>query len=126
MVVGLPPLKAAVEGVCEVGMPVTAAVLTTIVGFLPLAYVGGAMGKLIAILPMVVISCLAISLVECLFMLPAHLSHLPDPNINHRKLNPVSRAAERLHGLTSRWMEWFVARVYTPFLSKALYWRYIS
>jgi len=123
---GLPPLKAAVEGVCEVGMPVTAAVLTTIVGFLPLAYVGGAMGKLIAILPMVVISCLAISLVECLSMLPAHLSHLPDPHINHRKLNPVSRAAEQLHGLTSRGMEWFVARVYTPFLSQALYWRYIS
>ena len=99
---------------------------TTIVTFLPLAYVGGVMGKFIAILPMVVISCLAISLVECLVLLPAHLSHLPDPNINHRKLNPVSRAAERLHGLTSRGMEWFVARIYTPFLSKVLYWRYIS
>jgi len=123
---GLPPLKAAVEGVCEVGMPVTAAVLTTIVGFLPLAYVGGVMGKFIAILPMVVISCLAISLVECLILLPAHLSHLPDPNINHRKLNPVSRASEQLHSMTSRCMEWFVACVYTPFLSKALYWRYIS
>lgn len=123
---GLPPLKAAVEGVCEVGMPVTAAVLTTIVGFLPLAYVGGVMGKFIAILPLVVISCLAISLVECMVLLPAHLSHLPDPNINHRKLDPVSRAAKQLNCLTSRCMEWFVARVYTPFLSKALYWRYIS
>ena len=123
---GLPPLKAAVEGVCEVGMPVTAAVLTTIVGFLPLAYVGGVMGKFIAILPLVVISCLAISLVECLVLLPAHLSHLPDPKINHRKLNSVSRTAEQLNGVTSRCMEWFVARVYTPFLSKALYWRYIS
>jgi multidrug efflux pump subunit AcrB len=123
---GLPPLKAAVEGVCEVGMPVTAAVFTTIVTFLPLAYVGGVMGKFIAILPAVVISCLAISLVECLILLPAHLSHLPDPNINHRKLNSVSRAMEQLHSLTSRGMEWFVARIYTPFLSKALYWRYIS
>jgi multidrug efflux pump subunit AcrB len=123
---GLPPLRAAVEGVLEVGMPVIAAVLTSIVAFLPLAYVGGIMGKFISILPTVVISCLAISLVECLILLPAHLSHLPDPNINHRKLNPLSRVIERLHGLTSRGMEWFVARVYTPFLSKALYWRYIS
>jgi len=123
---GLPPLRAAVEGVCEVGMPVTAAVFTTIVTFLPLAYVGGVMGKFIAILPAVVISCLAISLVECLILLPAHLSHLPDPNINHRKLNPVSRAMELVHSLTSRGMEWFVAHIYTPFLSKALYWRYIS
>ena len=123
---GLPPLKAAVEGVCEVGMPVTAAVLTTIVGFLPLAYVGGVMGKFIAILPLVVISCLAISLVECLVLLPAHLSHLPDPKINYRKLNSVSRTAEQLNGVISRCMEWFVARVYTSFLSKALYWRDIS
>jgi len=123
---GLSPLNAVVEGVCEVGMPVTASVLTTIVGFLPLAYVAGVMGKFIAIIPMVVISCLAISLVECLFLLPAHLRHLPEPNINHRNLNPVSRAAEQLHGLTTRGMEWFVSRVYMPFLSKALYWRYIS
>jgi multidrug efflux pump subunit AcrB len=123
---GLPPLKAAVEGVCEVGMPVTAAVLTTIVTFLPLAYVGGVMGKFIAILPAVVIACLAISLVECLILLPAHLSHLPDPDVDHRKLNPVSRAVEKLHSLTSRGMEWFVDCIYTPFLSKALYWRYIS
>lgn len=122
----LPPLRAAVEGVCEVGLPVIAAVLTTIVAFLPLAYVGGIMGKFISILPTVVIACLALSLVECLILLPAHLNHLPDPNINHRKLNPVSRAIERLHGFTSRGMEWFVVRVYTPFLSKALYWRYIS
>lgn len=123
---GLPPLRAAVEGVCEVGLPVTAAVLTTIVTFLPLAYVGGVMGKIIAILPVVVISCLVISLVECLVLLPAHLSHLPDPNIHHRKRNPVGRAVQQIHHLTSEGMEWFVARIYTPFLSKALYWRYIS
>jgi len=43
---GKPPLKAAVDGVCEVGMPVFAAVTTTIAAFIPLAYVGGTMGKL--------------------------------------------------------------------------------
>jgi len=123
---GLTPLKAAVEGVCEVGLPVTAAVLTTIVGFLPLAYVGGVMGKFIAILPVVVIACLAISLVECLILLPAHLRHLPDPTINHRRAGPICRTVGRIQGLTSRGMEWFVARIYTPFLSQALYWRYIS
>jgi multidrug efflux pump subunit AcrB len=81
---GLPPLKAAVAGVCEVGMPVSAAVLTSVVTFLPLAYVGGVMGKFIAILPVVVISCLVISLVECLLLLPAHLSDLPASDINRR------------------------------------------
>ncbi len=61
-------------------MPVLAAVLTTIVAFTPLFYIGGIMGKFIAIMPVVVIACLVVSLVECLFLLPAHLSHLPDPN----------------------------------------------
>lgn len=123
---GLPPLKAAVEGVCEVGMPVTAAVLTSIVAFLPLAYVAGVMGKFIAILPTVVISCLAISLMECLILLPAHLSHLPASDKDHRKLHPVARTVVKLHGLTSRGMEWFVIRVYSPLLSRALDWRYFS
>ncbi|MEE4607826.1 MAG: efflux RND transporter permease subunit, partial [Desulfobacteraceae bacterium] len=60
---GKPPLRAAVDGVSEVGMPVLAAVTTTIVAFLPLAYVGGIMGKFIRILPAVVIACLAVSLI---------------------------------------------------------------
>ena len=123
---GKPPLRAAVDGICEVGMPVTAAVLTTIVAFIPLFYVGGIMGKFIAILPLVVIACLAISLVECLFLLPAHLSHLPNPNREETHFNPISRKLEALHRLTSRGMEWFVTRIYKPFLAKTLYWRYIS
>ena len=124
--IGKPPLRAAVDGVCEVGMPVIAAVTTTIVAFLPLAYIGGIMGKFIKILPIVVIACLAISLVECLIILPAHLSHLPDPNIKPKTRNPFKRRIDALHRLTSRGMEWFVEHMYAPFLGKVLYWRYIS
>jgi multidrug efflux pump subunit AcrB len=123
---GKPPLKAAVDGVSEVGMPVIAAVVTTIVAFIPLLYIGGIMGKFIAIMPVVVISCLAVSLVECLMLLPAHLSHLPDPNVRNNNMNRLARRLETVHRLTSSGMEWFVARIYTPLLSKALYYRYIS
>ena len=123
---GEPPLKAAVEGVSEVGMPVVAAVLTTIVAFLPLLYVGGIMGKFIQILPTVVIACLAVSLVECLILLPAHLSHLPDPNVENGHLNPITRRFDAVHRATSRGMEWFVSRIYRPFLSRARNYRYIS
>ncbi|MFA6244485.1 MAG: efflux RND transporter permease subunit, partial [Candidatus Hydrogenedentales bacterium] len=69
---GDPPLTAAVNGVMEVGMPVIGAVTTTIVAFIPLMFVGGIMGKFIAILPVVVIAALTISMVESLFTLPAH------------------------------------------------------
>jgi len=121
------PFKAAVEGVWEVGMPVVAAVITTIVAFLPLAFIKGIMGKFISILPVVVIACLLISLVECLILLPAHLSHLPDPN-----LPPTQKGfflfswIDRLHRSVARALEWFVDMVYLPFLTKALHWRYLS
>jgi multidrug efflux pump subunit AcrB len=123
---GKTALKAAVDGVAEVGMPVIAAILTTIVAFVPLFYVGGIMGKFISILPAVVIACLVVSLVECLFLLPAHLSHLPDPNRSRDQESRLVRRLSRVQQTTSRWMEVFVARVYMPFLSKALNWRYIS
>ncbi|RJQ65441.1 MAG: efflux RND transporter permease subunit [Desulfobacteraceae bacterium] len=123
---GMPPLRAAVEGVSEVGMPVIAAVLTTIVAFVPLFFVGGIMGKFIAILPVVVIACLAVSLVECLLMLPAHLSHLPDPGRKRLHVNALFRRLDALHRATANGMEWFIGYVYTPFLKKSLYWRYIS
>ncbi|GBC63975.1 AcrB/AcrD/AcrF family protein [Desulfonema ishimotonii] len=113
------PLRAAVEGVSEVGMPVITAVITTIVAFLPLAYIKGTMGKFIGILPVVVIACLVISLVECLFLLPAHLSHLPDPNGKKGR-------RKSFRNLAARGLELFVARIYTPFLTQALRWRYVS
>ncbi len=123
---GKPPLQAAVDGVHEVGLPVVAAVVTSVVAFLPLAYISGIMGKFIAILPMVVIACLAVSLVECLFLLPAHLSHLPDVNRAPTKSDKLFRRLEVVQRTTSRGMEWFVERVYTPFLSMTLNWRYVS
>jgi len=72
------PMLAAVNGVMEVGMPVLAAVTTTIVAFIPLGLIGGVLGKFIEIMPVAVIASLAVSLIECLFILPSHLKHLPN------------------------------------------------
>ena len=118
---GKPAPVAAVDGVMEVGMPVIAAVVTTIVAFLPLAFIKGIMGKFIAILPVVVIACLVISLMECMVLLPAHLNHLPLPDPERKK-----RWTGRFYNLTGRGLEWFVSRAYMPFLRKALLWRYVS
>jgi multidrug efflux pump subunit AcrB len=122
---GESPLDAAVNGVKEVAMPVLAAVTTTIVAFIPLSYVGGTMGKFVAILPTVVISCLIISLVESLFLLPAHLSHLPDLNAPKKLWGPFA-LLERGRLATSRGLENFIEQRYTPFITKVLNWRYVS
>jgi multidrug efflux pump subunit AcrB len=67
-------LQAAVDGVREVAMPVTFSVLTSVAAFLPLVFVEGALGKFIKVIPLVVVSILLVSLIESLFVLPAHLS----------------------------------------------------
>jgi len=118
---GLGPMQAAVEGTREVALPVIGAVTTTIIAFIPLAYVGGIMGKFIAIVPVVVVSCLVISLVECLILLPAHLNHLPDPNNGKQR-----KSVFHIHLYTNAWMEWFMEHVYGPFVLASLRWRYVS
>ncbi|ERP38773.1 efflux RND transporter permease subunit [Chitinivibrio alkaliphilus] len=72
---GLPPFQAAVEGVLDVALPVTTAVLTTILAFLPFFFLQGRMGSFIYQLALVVIGAISFSLVESFFVLPAHLAH---------------------------------------------------
>ena len=70
---GAKTLQAAVEGLMEVITPVTTAVLTTMAAFLPLMLLPGILGKFMLVIPMVVTSALAISLVEAYWLLPAHI-----------------------------------------------------
>ena len=71
---GKSPQAAATRGTLEVAQPVILAVLTTVVAFLPLAFVEGIMGKFMFNIPVVVIAILLFSLVESLLILPAHLA----------------------------------------------------
>ena len=72
---GMGFLPAAIRAVREVAMPVTFSVLTNCVAFLPLYFIPGFMGKFFQMIPVVVCIVFLISLFECLFVLPAHLSH---------------------------------------------------
>ncbi|MDH3997852.1 MAG: efflux RND transporter permease subunit [Desulfuromonadales bacterium] len=71
---GKPYLKAATDGAIEVAQPVIFAILTSVTAFMPLLLTSGIMGKFIMVIPAVVIIILLVSLVECLFILPAHLA----------------------------------------------------
>jgi len=74
---GMPPLQAAEVGATDVAAPVVAAVLTTCVAFVPLAFIKSRMGASLAVLPVVVNCALLFSLCEAFFILPAHLRHRP-------------------------------------------------
>ena len=115
---GVPTQEAIVLGAQEVAMPVTFSVLTTMAAFGPLLLVGGNTAKVLMAIPVVVVSTLAFSLVESLFILPHHLSNLGQGNpqgLGHRIQAKVSGALDAL-----------IERVYRPFLARALAWRYAS
>ncbi len=72
---GEPALLAATRGTDQVFWPVVATVLTTIVAFLPLAFIKGTIGDLLGMLPWVVACALAMSVVEAILILPSHIGY---------------------------------------------------
>jgi len=70
---GMAALPATLEALREVFAPVTTAVLTTMAAFLPLMLLPGILGKFMLVIPLVVTTALAISLVEAFWMLPSHV-----------------------------------------------------
>ena len=69
---GLAPLTATVSALREVWLPVTTSSLTTIATFLPLMLMTGFLGQLMGVVPEVVCLALIISIVQALWILPAH------------------------------------------------------
>lgn len=118
---GLPWLEAAITGTRGIAMPVTFSVLTNMVTFMPIFFVPGFMGKVFREIPLVVVTVFFISLIESLFILPAHLGH--------KGKGREGRIFPKLHELQQRFGAFFVRMVrtrYGPFLGLVLRWRYIS
>lgn len=72
---GEPAMVAAVNGVKEVGSGVFSSFLTTCCVLGPLMFLTGEMGRVLRVLPMMLILVLAASLLEAFLILPAHLGH---------------------------------------------------
>lgn len=129
---GMPAHRAAVTGAQEVMWPVIVSVTTTIGAFVPLFFIQGQIGDFMGQLPLVVIAALSISLVEALVILPAHMRHIPAPQVARAAEPPVARR-RLLHGLTEsvrRFKDWILhgllQRPYERLLVIALRWRYVS
>jgi multidrug efflux pump subunit AcrB len=70
----IPPLRAAVEGTREVMVPVLGSVATTVAAFLPLLLGEGIIGRILFIIPVVVVTALVFSLIQAFLVLPSHLA----------------------------------------------------
>ena len=110
------PLEAAINGTKEVAVPVTFGILTTILAFVPLIFIEGALGNWFAPVAMVAIPVLLFSLVESKLILPAHTWRRSEP-----------RTAEQTESGFSAWQrkiansfENFAQNRYQPFLDFTL------
>ena len=121
---GAPALDAVIKGVSEVGLAVLVAIATTIAAFFPLYHIEGVLGKFIAPLPTAVIACLLISLLECLFILPAHLSDLPEYSGRPQR-NGLLNVLDGFHKRTMAAMDIAGTRIYLPVLKACVRFRYI-
>ncbi len=115
-------LKAAIDGTREVGGPVVFSILTNIVAFVPLMFIPGETGKFWGPLPVVVIIVLSLSLIESLFILPAHLAHAQAAN---RLPNSLGSRLHRGQQAFSLAFSRVVEIVYQPILLFCLRWRYV-
>lgn len=118
---GMGYLDAAIKGARDISKPVIFSILTNIIAFVPLLFIPGTTGKFWWPLPAVVIVVLAVSLLEALFILPAHLGHVSGKN-------PLKfmRRVERWQQAFAKRFNYFVNKYYRGFLALCLRHRYIT
>jgi multidrug efflux pump subunit AcrB len=110
-------LQAAVDGVSEVQGGVLSSFITTVCVLGPLAFLAGDIGRVLEVVPLVLILVLVVSLVEAFFILPAHLGHA----LNHH-------APIRSRGLRQRFdvsIDWMRERLVGRAVDTLLRWRYL-
>jgi len=114
---GKSALDAVVDGVSEVKNGVIASFTTTVCVFGPLCFLDGNMGKILKVMPVVLILVMAVSLIEAFWILPSHLAHALARN------GKISAGRFRI---------WFDSRidavrekVVGPVVDMAVSWRYL-
>jgi multidrug efflux pump subunit AcrB len=119
---GKPYLQAAMDGAVEVSVPIVFAILTSVAAFSPLLFISGTMGKLIWTIPSVVILLFLVSLVESLFVLPAHLAIGQPRTVQGRVLTAIEGVRKKFGHQLQR----FIDGPYGRTLRFALFYRYAT
>ncbi|MDC6351263.1 efflux RND transporter permease subunit [Zeaxanthinibacter sp. PT1] len=118
---GKKPIQAAIDGTMEVIPPIVSAIITTILAFSIFFFLEGRIGEFFGEVSVIVILTLAVSLVEALIILPAHLAHSkalqkqsdkPKKGLAKifAKLRGINRAGDNM-------MAWMRDKIYSPVLA---------
>lgn len=115
---GMDRIDAAIKGTFDVIPSIVAAILTTVIIFSIFFFLEGRVGEVFGDISFVVITTLVVSLIEALFILPAHIAH--------------SKALQRkgdktgLQRVMEKFLQGFIDKVYAPILNFIIYYRLAS
>lgn len=118
---GMSRIEAAIQGTRDISKPVVFSILTNVIAFIPLLFLPGTFGKFWWPMPAVVIAVLLVSLIEALFILPAHLGHGSDKE-RFKIGKHVTKWQRAFARRFNRWVE----RYYRPLLNTCLRNRYVT
>ncbi len=117
---------AAIAGTSEVIVPVIFGVLTTIAAFLPILIISGRMGQFFSLIGWVVVICLIFSIIECMLILPSHISHRITRGPLAFTETGFVKWWIKFQGVFARSLENLAHNHYQPFLIKTLEWRWVT
>jgi multidrug efflux pump subunit AcrB len=111
-------VESVVSGVYQVATPATFGVLTTIIAFTPTLFVDGVFGAFPEACGWVVVLCLAFSLLESKWILPAHLAH------SRPSSNPLLLAMNRVQQGCNARLRHFIHYRFSPLMQRCVANRY--
>lgn len=127
---GKTPVQAAIDGTMEVLPPIVSAIITTILAFSIFLFLDGRIGEFFGEVSVIVILTLAVSLIEALIILPAHLAHSKALQpVNDKPKKGIAKVFSKLRGINKagdRFMAWLRDKMYSPTLRFALKYKLLT
>ncbi|WP_445733936.1 efflux RND transporter permease subunit [Mariniflexile sp.] len=128
---GKTPIQAAIDGTMEVLPPVVSAIITTLLAFSLFFFLESRIGEFFGEVAVIVILTLAISLIEALLILPAHLAHskaLRKPVVeeNPSRMKQFFSKMREINKLGDKIMGFLRDKMYSPTISFILKFKILS
>ncbi len=127
---GKSPIQAAVDGTIEVIPPIVSAVITTLLAFSVFLFLDSRIGEFFGEVSVIVILTLAVSLIEALIILPAHLAHSKALQpLDDKPKNAVAGVFAKLRVINKfgdRLMVWMRDNLYSKALRFSLRYKFLT
>jgi len=127
---GKTPIQAAIDGTMEVLPPIVSAIITTVLAFSIFLFLDGRIGEFFGEVSVIVILTLAVSLIEALIILPAHLAHSKALHpIDDKPKKGIAKVFSKLRVINKsgdRAMAWLRDKMYSPTLRFALKYKLLT